>query len=289
MDQHYSIKRSKLLEFVTYASSPLFLVIWMTALAMSYGIHGAMGVGAGYEIERLFFSSMTVTGFFVTIALTSMFVALFYPHKTPLEQRLIVVLFGVPMIVILNFMAWELIMPKDQNGALLITYQAVAASTMINAGIFSSLQGALLWLVSHNGFVRRMAVTGGIQNSGVMALRARVGQELTGQLIRLESQDHYTNVVTTRGHKLVLMRFGDAIDDLEQVDGMRVQRSHWVAWDQVQSVARENRRLVLTMSDGTKVPTSPSNKDTILEALEKRAISLDRPVAAGAKVQPSNA
>ena len=77
-----------------------------------------------------------------------------------------------------------------------------------------------------------------------------------GPLLSLSVQDHYVEVVTTRGRELLLMRLSDAIAETEGCAGLQVHRSHWVALDQVQAAHRDGARAVLTLSDGREIPVS---------------------------------
>ncbi|MFK7836572.1 MAG: LytTR family DNA-binding domain-containing protein [Sulfitobacter sp.] len=79
-------------------------------------------------------------------------------------------------------------------------------------------------------------------------------------LVRIEAQDHYLNVVTTKGSELILMRLSEAVSDLENVPGLLVHRSHWVALAGVEGHRRENGRDMLQMADGAEVPVSRSNR-----------------------------
>lgn len=72
------------------------------------------------------------------------------------------------------------------------------------------------------------------------------------------SQDHYVEVKTKLGSELILMRFTDALDELEGLQGVRVHRSHWVAASAVARVQRSGTKVTLRLHDGTKVPVSRS-------------------------------
>lgn len=93
----------------------------------------------------------------------------------------------------------------------------------------------------------------------------RLPFELRAQLVRIEAQDHYLNVVTQKGSTLILMRLGDAIAELEG-QGLQVHRSHWVALQAVAKPRREKGRDVLLMSDGMAVPVSRSYRAAVQEA-----------------------
>ena len=89
------------------------------------------------------------------------------------------------------------------------------------------------------------------------ALLDRLPVEKRGILIRLEVQDHYVLVVTSRGTQLLLMRLGDAI--VEAGPGQQVHRSHWVAEHEDNTLIRangKNVRLCVRAANGFEVPVS---------------------------------
>lgn len=94
---------------------------------------------------------------------------------------------------------------------------------------------------------------------------ARLPFDVRGNLVRIEAQDHYLNVVTQRGTALILMRLGDAIGEVA-VGGLQVHRSHWVALNGVTRHRRDKGRDVLVMSDGVEVPVSRSFRGAAQEA-----------------------
>ena len=90
------------------------------------------------------------------------------------------------------------------------------------------------------------------------ALLARLPESKRGELRHLRMQDHYIEVHTDKGMEMVLLRFRDALQEVEWVDGMRVHRSHWVARAAVDGVERRGGRVTLRLVDGTRVPVSRS-------------------------------
>jgi DNA-binding LytR/AlgR family response regulator len=91
---------------------------------------------------------------------------------------------------------------------------------------------------------------------GPAKLLARMSSRLGGEVLALQGEDHYVRVHTPVGSELLLMRMGDAIDELSGVDGERVHRSWWVARDAVGDVRANGRKLTLTLSNGIEVPVS---------------------------------
>lgn len=103
------------------------------------------------------------------------------------------------------------------------------------------------------------------------ALLDRLPVDKRGLLIRLEVQDHYVLVVTSRGTELVLMRLGDAIG--EAGPGRRVHRSHWVAEHPENFLVRgvgKNGRLAIRAADGADIPVSRSYAAQIQRWIERR-------------------
>lgn len=93
-------------------------------------------------------------------------------------------------------------------------------------------------------------------SSGAPPLLLRLKPESRGRLHRLSVQDHYTQVVTSRGSQLILLRFADALNETGAIAGQRIHRSHWVAEDQVKGLAREGGRLIVETMDGARLPVS---------------------------------
>lgn len=75
-------------------------------------------------------------------------------------------------------------------------------------------------------------------------------------LYAIEAQDHYLRLHTSRGQDLILMRLGDAIDELQGLEGAQVHRSWWVARAAVEDVRRGDGRAVLTLTGSVEVPVS---------------------------------
>lgn len=89
-------------------------------------------------------------------------------------------------------------------------------------------------------------------NAFLKRIPARLGQNL----LHLHMQDHYLEVHTDRGSDLLLMRFRDALHEIEDLDGTQVHRSHWVARAALERIGRRNGRIVLHLVNGSVVPVS---------------------------------
>ncbi|MCV2891483.1 LytTR family transcriptional regulator [Lentibacter sp. XHP0401] len=97
-------------------------------------------------------------------------------------------------------------------------------------------------------------------------LLQRLDYAKRGPLISLSVQDHYVEVVTTKGASLVLMRLSDAIKETGSDTGLQVHRSHWVALAQIEKVTREGDKARITLKDGRDIPASRSYIPALKEA-----------------------
>jgi DNA-binding LytR/AlgR family response regulator len=85
----------------------------------------------------------------------------------------------------------------------------------------------------------------------------RLPPRLAGaELWAVQAEDHYLRLHTSLGQDLILLRLGDAIDELEGIEGARTHRSWWVARAAVRGVEREDGRATLALPGGMTAPVS---------------------------------
>lgn len=84
----------------------------------------------------------------------------------------------------------------------------------------------------------------------------RLPEKLGRDLVYLKTADHYVEAFTTAGSTLVLMRFADAVAELDGAGGLRVHRSYWVARRHVEGADRSHGRTTLRLTGGHEVPVS---------------------------------
>lgn len=101
------------------------------------------------------------------------------------------------------------------------------------------------------------------------AFLKRLPPDLGRDIIRVSALDHYVEVQTRTGTTLLLMRFADALEELEDIGGLRIHRSHWVARQAIRRVLRQDRALLVEMVDGARLPVSRSQQGGV------RAIGLE--------------
>ncbi len=96
---------------------------------------------------------------------------------------------------------------------------------------------------------------------------AVIDPEKKGRILVLTAQDHYVEITSTNGKKLVRMRMREAIAQMQDQDGLSVHRSYWVAKDAIQSLQKSEGKHFLLLINGDKIPVSPSKLAGVKEAL----------------------
>ncbi len=131
---------------------------------------------------------------------------------------------------------------------------------------------ALIWLVAPSSLATTAALTilafmvrrrgpvethAGPKDAPPPKFLDRLPGKLAGaELWAVEAEDHYLRLHTSLGSDLILMRLGDAISELEGIEGARTHRSWWVAREAVKRVERDDGRAILHLPDGAEAPVS---------------------------------
>jgi DNA-binding LytR/AlgR family response regulator len=124
--------------------------------------------------------------------------------------------------------------------------------------LISAAMTAIMMLVNRPGRVTH-APPAGAPPANVRFLE-RLPAKLKGAaLYAVSAEDHYLRLHTSKGADLILMRLGDAIGELEGLEGAQTHRSWWVAKDAVESVRRDGDRVTLVLKGGAEAPVSRPN------------------------------
>jgi len=109
--------------------------------------------------------------------------------------------------------------------------------------------------------------------SSAERFRARLdGKAAMGEILAVSSEDHYLRVYTTAGEALILMRLSDAVDELGEIEGARIHRSHWVARSAIRGVDKSGgkwRLIVGTPESESDQPLTLPVSRTYREALKQ--------------------
>lgn len=87
-------------------------------------------------------------------------------------------------------------------------------------------------------------------------LMRRLPPDFTGPILRLTVQDHFVDVIAPEDEHRLRMRFADAVDEMDPVEGVYTHRSHWVARDAIKGDERDGGRVLLRLTNGDLVPVS---------------------------------
>ena len=93
---------------------------------------------------------------------------------------------------------------------------------------------------------------------------------LAGVLLWAEAQEHYVRLTTTTETRMVLHRFVDVLRTIPAGEGMRVHRSHWVAFAAISEVVKEGPNLRLKLQTGDMAPVSRSYRKAVEAMLADR-------------------
>lgn len=93
---------------------------------------------------------------------------------------------------------------------------------------------------------------------------ARIDPRMRGAPLSISGRDHYVDVVTEAGQTEILIRFSDALRELDCVPGLQVHRSHWVAAGAVAGTQRADGKLYVVLRDGRQLPVSRPYRQAVL-------------------------
>ncbi len=101
-----------------------------------------------------------------------------------------------------------------------------------------------------------LAAPAGTNSGPDRSFLGRLPPHLARDLVALQMEDHYVRAHTGNGSTLVLIPLHRAIAELEDVPGLRVHRSWWVARQAVAECLRDGRNVRLRLTNGIEAPVS---------------------------------
>jgi len=175
---------------------------------------------------------------------------------------------------------------------------AAANSALLGPALYFLLRGLFLQVFSATSSLQEISLLVASLSLGICALRGSVEQPLAaanlvqgeagfgpppprlarrldagrrGEIWAISVRDHYVDVHTSLGKSSFLMRFSDAIDEVDCMEGAQVHRSHWVAWAGVETVCRDGGKMILHLKTGQQIPVSRNNRDKVEARFPLRA------------------
>ncbi len=83
--------------------------------------------------------------------------------------------------------------------------------------------------------------------------------EKRGEVWLISAADHYVEISTRNGTHMHRMTMKSAVEKAGPSKGLRVHRSHWVAFAAMLSLEKDGERTMLTLRSGQRVPISQKN------------------------------
>jgi hypothetical protein len=255
----------------------LFLI---TAIGVVLGLVGPFGSAAMSPGPRLFFwVAFTVAGYLIFRPVSA--VARWAAEETRLPQWLAVVLVALvaslPLAAAIAFALGGMAVTDFWFGSRFPLLYGQVAAVGIAIHILMMLLRPEVASRQPVEELEPLAAAPSLvleQEAGTGFLR-RLPPALGRDLLSLQMQDHYLQVQTALGSTLLLMRFRDAVAELEGV-GIQVHRSWWVAYSAMEALDRDGRSIRLRLRGGSLVPVSRACLPAVREALGRAGF--DSPV-----------
>ena len=215
-------------------------VVFLLTIAGPFGTHQIMNTSP----RLVYWAVISLVTFFTGSAISIATGVLFENQNFPDWVSWLVggMAAGVPIGILvwfINIWVFEIPIERDYSFLQFIGYSTGIAIIVVTLTFLISNKHAQAAPSSvHSPFFKRLPV------------------HLGKTLISLEAQDHYIKVTTTKGSELILQRLGDAQKELENYPGLRVHRSWWVASGQIETVERQNGKMLLAMKNDSIIPVS---------------------------------
>ena len=245
----------------TYALllSPVCLTIWIVATVVAI-VAGPFGTFSALDfLQRLAYwgliSGTSIFLGYVGVAISNMIWK---------EDRIITqtVVGGALAIVIISTNVWAISRlqiwgtgPRPSFGLLLSYITLIAAAATLVKYLANK---AIPW--------QKAEVDRDETAPPAPRLLRRIPKATDDTVLHLSVQDHFVDITTATETVSVRMRFRDALDELDGLEGMRVHRSHWVAKSAIEQVEKDQARLFLKLINGTRVPVSRNYRPALEDA-----------------------
>ncbi|MCF6344092.1 MAG: LytTR family transcriptional regulator [Devosiaceae bacterium] len=132
--------------------------------------------------------------------------------------------------------------------------------TITSLHLFSNFGKSLSKRKEHKKEVAKIVIE---TDKDILRFMDRLPKKLGRKLISLSSHDHHVDVRTDKGVEMIYMKFSDALKELKNYPGLRIHRSHWVAFDAVDKVKQSGRKWVVKLKDGSELPISEKYKSDV--------------------------
>ena len=257
---HFAIR-----EWMNTKRLGLHLVGFLVTIALLVYL-GPFGTWASLAVaDRLVFWTTTVgVNWLVAVAALNVTIRAFQTREWPSWAGLVLagLITAVPgtgtvWLIVAAYLGYR---PSDVSGIIELYTQVLVLHLMIGSLAFYFIKRSLR---QRDARVERSPPGGRVHAvshaAPEAALLSRLPARSRAELLHLRMQDHYVEVHTAAGTEMLLLRFRDALHEVEDVNGLRVHRSHWVARAAIVGVERgRGGRVALRLVNGSRIPVSRS-------------------------------
>ncbi len=181
------------------------------------------------------------------------------------------VLLSTPLIISLKalFSAWRCLSPACV-GQIAFYVAVCTGSVFVLRRVIPGFEPMIFFARNEDGGVQLVAPAPvppeAIETPPRPRLYRRLPADVTGEVMHLTAQGHFVTVTTSDGAHSLRMRFGDAVDEMDAVEGYCTHRSHWVARSAVTGHTKVDGKPVLMLSNGMAVPVSRTYRPGLVAA-----------------------
>lgn len=100
------------------------------------------------------------------------------------------------------------------------------------------------------------------------SIESMIPAHKSGAIISMSSQDHYVEIVTENGSHLERLTMKNAVELVPETAGLQVHRSHWVAYNAMQSLEKSADRHVVILRNGAKISVGKTKVAEVQAYLE---------------------
>lgn len=236
--------------WTSYAVGPFLLSMGVAAFL---GFVGAFGSGAAPFWPRIgFFLFIGLGCAVMVVAVVWASHAIAWLRPRPTVRRIAIALALTPLTAVWVWAAVGFAFLGGPHLPMLPTYLGYSLG-------MSVVMTALSWAI----FGRRSGAPEAPPEARARFLERLPFRLQGGELYAVEAEDHYLRARTSKGSELILMRFSDALPELEGIEGAQTHRSWWVAKAGIADLRRSDGRAVLVLKDGAEAPVSRTHARTL--------------------------
>lgn len=164
--------------------------------------------------------------------------------------------FGVPLVVWSSYVVAAVNAPRTlPSQGLQLLYLAIVC------GSFLWLRTFVITVISSKATEQleddeQDIVEPEIQLPEPPRLLKRFPEDKQSEVLYLMADDHFVDVHTYSGTRRLRMRFKDAINEMEGVEGYCSHRSYWVTRDAIKEAVKVNNAWRLVLVNGEQLPVS---------------------------------